>query len=169
MYINKWLTVSWQQYYLWHLRGSPSVQGMKQRQEPCLSSLLYLFHVTSKPPSLPLEPCNRMYSFLCLMIRTESLTLSLLSGFSIMMSFSVMFRHHSWRQEFSLQHTGSQKEMSHWMMENNGTKYPKVGNKLQMITSSVRHKQHNILTKVFELLVLQTKIKLGMCVHLADH
>lgn len=41
-------------------------------------------------------------------------------------------------------------------MEKNGSQYPKVGNKLQTITSEARHKQHNKLFEIFAL-VLQSK------------
>lgn len=34
-------------------------------------------------------------------------------------------------------------------MEKNGSQYPKVGNKLQTITSEARHKQHNKLFGIF--------------------
>ena len=44
-------------------------------------------------------------------------------------------------------------------MEKNGLQYPKVGNKLQAITSEVKHKQHNKLFWIFGL-ISQTKIKL---------
>lgn len=44
-------------------------------------------------------------------------------------------------------------------MEKNGSQYPKVGNKLQTITSEARHKQHNKLFEIFAL-ILQSKIKL---------
>lgn len=63
-------------------------------------------------------------------------------------------------------------------MEKSGSLYPKVGNKLQMITSSMRYKQHNKSSEVFSsssspLLVFhrlkrkkkekEIKIKLGAC------
>lgn len=38
-------------------------------------------------------------------------------------------------------------------IEKNGLQYPKVGNKLQMITSSARHKQHNKLLEIFALIL----------------
>lgn len=39
-------------------------------------------------------------------------------------------------------------------MEKNGLQYPKVGNKLQTITSEARHKQHNKLFEIFALISL---------------
>lgn len=52
-------------------------------------------------------------------------------------------------------------------MEKNGSQYPKVGNKLQTITSEARHKQHNKLFEIFAL-ILQSKIKLWSA-QLAGH
>lgn len=52
-------------------------------------------------------------------------------------------------------------------MEKNGLQYPKVGNKLQTITSEARHKQHNKLFGIFAL-ILQSKIKLWSA-QLAGH
>lgn len=37
-------------------------------------------------------------------------------------------------------------------MEKNGLHYPKVGNKLQRITSEASHKQHNKLFEIFALI-----------------
>ena len=85
--------------------------------------------------------------------------LSLLTGCSIMMWFSVMFQRHGFRLQLSRQHTGSRntkkgvgrlslkgglgdwRGVRQWKMEKSGLLYPKVGNKLQMITSSMRYKQ----------------------------
>lgn len=55
-------------------------------------------------------------------------------------------------------------------MEKNGSQYPKVGNKLQTITSEARHKQHNKLFGIFFFfaLILQSKIKLWSA-QLAGH
>lgn len=52
-------------------------------------------------------------------------------------------------------------------MEKNGLQYPKVGNKLQTITSEARHKQHNKLFEIFAL-ILRRKIKLWSA-QLAGH
>lgn len=52
-------------------------------------------------------------------------------------------------------------------MEKNGSQYPKVGNKLQTITSEARHKQHNKLFEIFAL-IFRSKIKLRSA-RLAGH
>lgn len=52
-------------------------------------------------------------------------------------------------------------------MEKNGLQYPKVGNKLQMITTEASHKQHNKLLEICAL-ILQSKIKLWRA-QLAGH
>lgn len=77
------------------------------------------------------------------------LCLSLLTSFGIMMWFSVMFQHHGWRQEISQHRAGSRRKSEPLKMEKNGSQYPKVGNKLQTITSEVKHKQHNKLFEIF--------------------
>lgn len=47
-------------------------------------------------------------------------------------------------------------------MEKNGLHYPKVGNKLQRITSEASHKQHNKLFEIFLLLFCETKSNFGV-------
>lgn len=80
-----------------------------------------------------------------------------------------MFQHHGWRQEFSQHRAGSRKKSNSepLKVEKNGSQYPKVGNKLQTISSDVRHKQHNKLFEIFAL-ISQSKIKLWSA-QLAGH
>lgn len=50
-------------------------------------------------------------------------------------------------------------------MEKNGLQYPKVGNKLQTITSGARHTQHNKLLEIFFFLLSFCRAKSNFGVH----